>query len=248
MRNPPPSNSGAPIKLERSGGSGRNRRVATSPAFYFRVAGIRRGPATVEQLRDLAGVYVITPETEITANAGEPWVAIKLTPIYLAVFPPRPVIEFKASEFESLNPASAPVITVDGIKEAALKSPSSLRGREVLVSPKVVRPARDGDPANDVQAMVLEVGRRVAASTPEVVLPPPPRSFRWVWFAVPSVLGTTGILCIPLLYDGKVDAISFSILGGWVVLFNGLLAALLAVDRQLDDRVRRNRAKLEQLK
>ena len=222
--------------------------MATSPAFYFRVAGILRGPATVAQLRDLAGVYVITPETEIAPSVGGPWTAIAQTPVHLEVFPPRPAIEFKAAEFESLNPASAPAITVDGIKETALQSPSALRGREVIVSPKVARPSRDGDPANDVQAMVLEVGRRVAASTPEVVLPPPPRSYRWVWFAVPAVLGTTGIVCIPLLYGRQVDAISFSILGGWVVLFNGFLVALLAVDRQLDDRVKRNRAKMEQLK
>jgi hypothetical protein len=210
--------------------------------FYFRVADEVRGPATVEQLRDFASVTVITPETEIAASAAGPWARIATVAIHAEVFPARRVIEFKAAEFESINDESTPAVRVDDLKEAALRPPPSLRGREVIVAPGVARPARDGDPANEVQAMVLEVGRRVAANTPVVVLPPTPGPFpRWPWFAVPAVLGSAGIMCIPMLYEWRYDEMSVSILIGWTVLFNAMLVGVMVLDQQHNRNVGANK-------
>ncbi len=215
--------------------------------YFFRVGGEMRGPAGVEQLRDLGSVGVIGPATEIAPAAAGPWAPLASLPVCAEVFPPRPAINFKSTEFEELNRGSSPAMDPFEVQAQANHPPISLRGREVVVPPQV-RLARDGDPANDVQAMVREVGRQIAAHEPPLVLPPPPSPFpRWKWFALPAVLGTAGIFSIPWFYGRPYELFTVTILGGWAVMFNGLLLLIMVLDRQHSDTVRRNAAKCEKL-
>src|SRR5476651_2447253 len=159
-------------------------------AFYVRVVGGVRGPLGLEHLREMASVDVITPENEIAENASGPWVRLATLAICADVFPARRVIGFKEAEFEELNRGPTPAMDPNEALAQANRPPAAFRGREVVVTPQVLRRPRDGEPPNEVQEMVLEVGRRVAANEPPVVLPPVPGPFpRWPWFAALSVLG-----------------------------------------------------------
>lgn len=215
---------------------------------FVKIAGVVRGPVGVAQLREMGCIDVITAETEIASGPDGPWVRLATLPICADVFPPRPAIMFKAAQFEAINRGTAPAMDPAEAIEQANRPPATLRDREVLVTPRSLRGTRSDEPPNEVQAMVLEVGRRVAANAPVVLLPPPPPRFpRWPWFAALSVIGSTGIMCIPLLYDGKYDPMSISILGGWVVLFNGLLVMLLMMDRRLGAEAQLNQSKIDAL-
>lgn len=215
---------------------------------YVRVAGEVRGPIGLAQLRDMASVDVITSETEVAPRADGPWARLATLAICAEVFPARRVLGFKAAEFEELNRGTAPAMDPNEAIAQANRPPASFRGREIVVSPLGVRGTRDDEPPNEVQAMVLEVEQRVAANAPPVVLPRAPGPFpRWPWFVVPSVLGSAGILCIPLLYDRRYDEMSVSILIGWVVLFNALLIALMMIDRGLGNRASAKKAKMDKL-
>jgi len=205
--------------------------------FYVRISGELRGPVGVEQLRDLADVEVITPDTTVARSPDGPWEPLATLAICPEVFPARRVLGFKAAEFETINRESAPGMDPKEVIEQAHKVPESFRGREVVVTPQVVRGPREGDPPNDVQEMVLEVGRRVAANAPVVLLPsPPPRYPRWRWFLALAITGSTGIWCIPLLYDGRYDETSITILAGWVVLYDMFLLYLMFIDHQQRER------------
>ena len=220
-----------------------------SRVYFVRIAGAVRGPVGVEQLREMGSVEVITPETEIAPQVEGPWVRLATLAICPEVFPARRAIEFKTAQFEEINRDSTPAVDLEETIERAKRSPASFRGREVVVPPQVPRPARDGDPRNEVQPWVIEVGRRVAAHAPVVVLPPPPPRFpRWPWFAALSVAGSTAIMSIPLLYDRRYDQMSVSILGMWTVMFNGLLVGAMMIDRRLSAMARSNKAKLDALR
>lgn len=218
-----------------------------SPRVHFvRIAGEVRGPLGLEQLRDLGGVEVITPESVVAPSAAGPWTPIATLPICAEVFPARRVIGFKAKEFEEINRGTAPAMDPAEATAQANRSPASFRGREVLVTPQGLQGTRDGEPPNDVQVMVLEVGRKIAAHAPPA--PPPPRRSlipRWRWFVIPSFVGTAGIMAIPLLYDRQYDPSSVSILIGWTVLFNLLLVGIMALDRSLGDKVQAGIRKAE---
>lgn len=214
--------------------------------YLVKIAGAVRGPVGIAQLREMGTIDVVTPETEIAPRPEGPWVRLATLAICVDVFPPRRAIEFKAAQFEELNRGPAPGMNPAEAIEQANRPPPTMRGREVRVTPQGLRATRSDQPRNEMQEMVLDVGRRVAANAPVVVLPPPPPRFRrWPWFAALSLFGSAGILAIPLLYDGNYDAMSTSILAGWVVLFNGLLAMLLVLDRRLDAETRLNRAKMD---
>lgn len=213
---------------------------------FIRIAGEVRGPVGIEQLRDLGSVEVITPDSVVAPSPAGPWTPIAALPICAEVFPARRVIGFKATVFEEINRGAAPAMNPEEALMQANQPPSSFRGREVLVTPQGLRGTRDGEPPNEVQAMVLEVGRKIAAHAPP---PPPlprrPRFPRWRWFVIPSFFGTAGIMAIPLLYDRQYDPASVSILIGWTVLFNLLLVGILALDRSLGDKVQAGIRKAE---
>lgn len=220
-----------------------------SPRIHFvRIAGAVRGPVSVAQLREMAGIAVVAPDTDVAAHADGPWVKLATLAIALEVFPARRAVEFKPTQFEEINRAGPAAMDPAEAIEQALRPPKSFRGREVVVAPLGLRGKRDGEPLSDVQEMVLEVGRRVAAHAPPAAMPrPPPRFRHWPWFAAASVLGTTAILCVPLCYGRKYDAMSVSILGGWGVMFNGLLALLLVTERRMKEMLRSNKSRFDAL-
>lgn len=217
---------------------------------FIRLAGAVRGPLALEDLRDLGQAGVVTPETELAASASGPWARLATLPLEAEVFPPRRVLGFKAAEFENVNRASgaAPVDTKETI-EHALRPAASLRGKEVTVKPLGRRGAPDGEPLNEVQVIVQEVGRKVAEHAGPVALPGAIIPFpRWRWFAVAAGIGSAGMLLIPLCYKSGYDAMTVTILSGWVVLFNALLLGIMMLDRGLTGAVRKNKSKRDALK
>lgn len=210
-----------------------------APRIHFvRIAGEVRGPAAIEQLRELGSIDVITPESLVAPSADGPWTPISQLPICPEVFPARRVLAFKPTDFEQINRGAAPGMNPEQAMLEANRMPASLRGREVLVTPQGLRGPPAGAPPNEVQIMVEEVGRKIAAHAPPA--PPPPRRPRfprWRWLVIPSVVGSAGIMAIPLLYDRQYDSASVSILFGWTVLFNLLLVGILMLDRSLGNRV-----------
>jgi len=76
-------------------------------ATFLRLADELRGPFTREQLRLLAESGVITPETAGAAGAQGPWSPLRDRPDAAEIFPARREFQFKAAEFERVNPAVA---------------------------------------------------------------------------------------------------------------------------------------------
>jgi len=208
-----------------------------------------RGPLATEHLRELAEVGIAIPETESGASAAGLWTGRAEHAVAAEVWPRRRMLEFKAAEFSAVNEAVRPLEACEMIAHA-LRPAEALRGQEVLVRPTVLRGTRDGEPPNEVQRMVQEVGRKVAENAPPIMLPPPPVvSFpRWPWFAVAAVLGSGGFPSFPFFYNAPYDGMTVAILSGWVALFNGGLLALMVFDRGLSQTVRRNKGKMDALK
>jgi len=218
----------------------------STTVHFVRVANTVRGPLGLGQLRELASVDLVTAETEIAERADGPWVRLGTLALCAEVVPVRRAFGFKAAEFEELNRGPAPEVNVDDLKVAANRPPASFRGREIAVTPLGKRGTPEGGPLNEVQEMVLEVGRKVAANAPPVVLPPVRAAFpRWRWFLAAAILGSAGILSIPRFYEGKwsYEPMTFSIIMGWVVLYDGLLVYLLVLDRKVSATVRGDVAK-----
>src|SRR5207248_2734953 len=91
--------------------------VCASPAVmesnrihFVRIAGAVRGPVDVDQLREMASIAVVTPETEIAPHADGPWVRLATLAICPDVFPARRAIEFRAAQFEVINENAAPTM------------------------------------------------------------------------------------------------------------------------------------------
>jgi hypothetical protein len=219
------------------------------PRYFVRIAGELRGPLGAEQLRSLAEAEVIAPETAVRDGANGPWVALATQAICADVFPPRRALGFKAAEFEEINKAEGPAIDPNEIAAQAQRAPASFRGREVIVAPLGRRGTLAHEDPNEVQQIVQEVGRKIAAHAPPET-PPAKRRWwrRWLWVGVPAVLGTAGIMAIPLLYDRSYDDMSVSILLSWVVLYNGFLAMVVVWDAQLRDRGRVSKEKMDTLR
>lgn len=216
---------------------------------FVRIAGAVRGPLTSEDLCDLASAGLVTRESEIAPGAAGPWAALATQAVCAVVFPPRRVLGFKATEFEEVNRSAAPPVDLKEVIERANRPAPALRGREVTVAPLGKLGTREGEPLNDVQQIVQEVGRKVAENAPPIALPGPVVAFpRWRWFAGAALLGSAGFMSIPLLYGRPYDGMSVAILSGWVVLFNALLLGLMMLDRKLSDAVRRDTSKMEKFK
>ena len=207
--------------------------MASPSAYFIRIGGEARGPMRLDQLRDLAIGNAITPETEIAADASGPWAPIAMLEIFVEVFPAKREVGFKPPEFEELNRGEAPPVDANEIIATANQPLDAFRGREFVVTPGAGRAAKPGDPPNEVQVIVQEVGRKISEHAPPVIMPPAPPPFpRWKWFAIPSVIGSAGILCIPMLYENGYDEMSTSIVIGWTVLFNALLVGVMVLDQR----------------
>jgi hypothetical protein len=220
--------------------------METKRVYFVRIGGAVRGPLTSEDLRDLAAAELVMRESDIALSADGPWAPLATQEVCAVVFPPRRVLGFKATEFVEVNRSAAPAVDLNEVIERANRPAPALRGREVTVAPLGKLGAREGDPLNDVQQIVLEVGRKVAENAPPIALPGPVVPFpRWRWFAVAAVLGSAGFMSIPWFYRRPYDAMSVSILLGWVVMFNALLLGLMMLDRKLSDAVRRDKTKMD---
>lgn len=79
-----------------------------TPATYLLLANEVRGPFTREQLHLLAEAGVIAPETGWAAGPQGPWLALRDRPDAAEIFPARREFQFKAAEFERVNPAAPP--------------------------------------------------------------------------------------------------------------------------------------------
>ena len=82
--------------------------MSAPPASFVRINDAVRGPFTRDQLRTLAEVDVITPETEASAQPAGPWSKLRDAPDCAEIFPPRRQFQFKAREFENVNQPPAP--------------------------------------------------------------------------------------------------------------------------------------------
>jgi hypothetical protein len=215
--------------------------------YVVRIAGGVRGPMGVEQMRDLASVDVVTPETEIATDAAGPWVRIATLPIFAEVFPERRALAFKSKQFEEINRDSTPAVDLEETIERSKRIPAALRGREVIVKQPGLGVRLESDQPSEVLEMVRDVTRRVAANAPPPPPPPPVKSRfrRWPWFAALSLVGTGGILCIPLFYDRQYDDWSVAILTGWIGLFNALVIFLFGLDVRLGEQERLSKGKME---
>ena len=81
---------------------------------------------SLEQMRDLGTVDVITPATEIAMSANGPWVALSTLAIYPEVFPAKPALGFKRAEFDEINHDAAPVFDVDALEAVASREARDL--------------------------------------------------------------------------------------------------------------------------
>jgi hypothetical protein len=217
--------------------------------YVVRIAGEVRGPMGVEQMRDLASVDVITPETEIAPHAAGPWARIATLPVFSDVFPERRALGFKAKQFEEINHDSTPAVDFEKTIAQSRRMPASFRGKEVIVKPQGLGVKLASDQPSEVLEMVLEVNRRVAAHAPPPPPPPPvPSRFRrWPWFAALSFAGTTGIFCIPFLYERQFDDMSVAILFGWVGMFNAAVVFLFGLDVRMSGAERLSKEKIDVL-
>lgn len=217
--------------------------------YVVRIAGEVRGPMGVEQMRDLASVDVVTPETEIAVDPAGPWAKIATLPIFPDVFPERRGLAFKSRQFEEINRDSTPAVDLDQAIEQSQRMPASFRGREVVVKPQGLGVTLASDKPSDVLEMVLDVNRRVAANAPPPPPPPPVKSRfrRWPWFAALSLIGSGGIFSIPLLYEGY-DDWSVTILLGWACLWNILVIFLFGLDVRLGEQERLSKGKIETMR
>ncbi|MBI5766858.1 MAG: hypothetical protein HZA93_03635 [Verrucomicrobia bacterium] len=203
------------------------------PIYFVRLAAGVRGPMAVEHLRDLADAGFVTREHEIALSADGPWTPLAGQAICAEVFPARRAIAFKDAQIVPVS--DAPVATLDPNRaiEEANRPPPSFRGREVFVTARGLLGTPDSGKPNEVQAMVQEVHARVAAHAPPPPPPPPPppKFPRWRWFVAASLLGTAGIMGIPLLYEMRYDSTSVAILLFWTALYNAFVGTVMMVDR-----------------
>ncbi len=213
--------------------------------IYVCIAGEVRGPYSRAQLRDLAAVQVVTLET-LTADAAGAWVPLGTLPWSAEVMPTKRDFGFRAAEFEELNRTDAKPIEVDHLTRVANAPPPEFRGREVIVAPLGRKGTLDHEGPNEVQQIVREVGQRIMANEPPLVLPPPRSPFpRWRWFLTAAVVGTAGFAMLPRIYqhNWNYEPITFSIVAGWIVLYDGFLVYLMVLDRKLNSGVQETMAK-----
>ena len=218
----------------------------SSPAsHYVRVGGEVRGPLRTEQLREMATIEVVTPESEVAASPDGPWVRLATLPLWEVVKPIPPAFGFKPNEFSQINTDAVPAMDPNEEIRRASQPAASLRGREVVV-PTSLRATRGDEPLNEVQRMVLEVNERVAAYAPPEILPPVPSRFRFLRWLVPlSVIGSGVILGLPWYYGRSYDRMSVVILLGWVALYNTMLVAVPLLEARQKDLFQRGRMQLE---
>ena len=148
--------------------------METTPSLFVRLHGLVRGPVAPAQLRNWAESGVITPATEVAAEAGGPWVQLETLPAAADLFPKRVQFGFKTPAFENANRDSAP--PVDHRELIALANQQRRVGPPVPRAPEV-KPATAWE--SDVHAMLrLNLAKEKAHGLNELAPMPPRRSRR----------------------------------------------------------------------
>ncbi|HWA26308.1 MAG TPA: DUF4339 domain-containing protein [Lacunisphaera sp.] len=196
----------------------------TAGITHVRIGGEAKGPLRPAQLRELAEGGAITPATEAAASADGPWRPIREWPEHLAIFPPRPILQFKAPEFEAVNRGPAPPVDHrELIAWANLPAPAGGKPAASPGSPITPKP----EPVNDVLELVREVARVDALHAKPMVFPDRPKlSRRFVHYLILAATGNA-LLGGTVLHYWPIDELSAAIFGGWAVLFNGGLAFIM---------------------
>lgn len=135
------------------------------PASYLLIGNEVRGPFTPDQLRTLAEVRAITPETHASAHAAGPWLKVQGRPDCAEIFPERRQFQFKGRAFENVNQAPAPPVDHRELIAAANRRPDAVPGAP---SP------RPPPAANDVLDIVRETTRAQTRHEKAVDLTPRP--------------------------------------------------------------------------
>ncbi|MSU24724.1 MAG: DUF4339 domain-containing protein [Opitutus sp.] len=188
--------------------------------LFVRVGEEIRGPYHLEQLRQLAEVEVLTPRTLASESAAGPWTPLSTMAENPTLFPPRPELNFKPTNFVSLNEKSAPLPDAREVIAFAHSAPLPASAREIVVAKKSEAP-------NEVLAMVREVEHQQAQFAPPP--PPPPKwrpSRRLQLCVVLAVAGNATLAAIAVGYGALHDELSMMILSAWAVLYNGGVAVL----------------------
>jgi hypothetical protein len=95
------------------------------PAIFVRIDDAVRGPFTPDQLRQLAEVGAITPETGASAQAGGSWLRLQDLPGCAEIFPQSRQFLFKAREFENVNQGPGPRVDLRDVIAAANRPPAA---------------------------------------------------------------------------------------------------------------------------
>lgn len=202
--------------------------MPATPDYFVRVGAEVRGPYSVGQLTALAEAGVVTPATAAAPHAEGPWSVLETHPAQATIFPPRAALNFKPTEFPTVNgpggtDMTPPVELRDIIAQAAVPG-RVLRPSHPpeLEAHRAAQQAAGAD--NEVAAMVRDVQAREAKFAPP---PPPPGpwrpSARLKWVAALALLGNGLLAAIPTFYGAWGDWWTMLIFRGWFVLYNAAL-------------------------
>ena len=193
--------------------------------LYLRFAGEARGPYQLEQLLELVAGGVVNPTTEAAASAAGPWVRLETLAVGQTLFPPRPELRFKATEFEAVNRGSSPPVDHrDLIAWANLPPPMGAAKALEPVIPAAPKP----EPVNEVLEIVREVARVDLQHAKPLVFPSRRKmTRRFKHYLLMAAFGNGLLVAFTLGYDGWSDEWSRLIIMGWTGLFNAGLAVIM---------------------
>ena len=193
--------------------------------YFVRIGPEVRGPYDGGQLRQLAEVNVITPDTAAAVTSSGPWFKLGTVGEAPAIFPPRPELTFTEAKFAPTPDAAEPL----DLREIIAYSNHLERVLRPSHPPELAAhlAAKAAAPPNEVEAMVRDVQDREAQFAP-----PPPPAPKWrpsrklVLIVTLAVLGNGLLAGILTGYDGWRHELSLVITAGLAVIYNlGLLIA-----------------------
>jgi hypothetical protein len=190
---------------------------------HVRIGGEVRGPLRPAQLSELVEGGAITPATEAAAGAAGPWSPIKDWPECATLFPPRPVLTFKAAEFEAVNlRPTPPVDHREMIAWANLPPPAGVAKNPAPAAPKP-------EPVNEVLEIVRAVAKEEAKYEKPMVFPTRRHQHRrLIHFLMLAAAGSAVVAGVGFIYR-PLDELSMTILCGWTILYIGGLAMIMLV-------------------
>lgn len=204
--------------------------------YFLQLDGAINGPYRADQVHDLVVGQVIHARTPVATSAAGPWLTLADVPELAGFVAGRPVAPFKAGEIQMINERGAKGVDLREVIAAAQVKGPVLGGHARADAPQA---NATGGALNDVQELV----RSVQAAEAKFAPPPPPPEKRPVRRSakVIAVLWVAMLLVavgLRLGYAHRWNEMATSILGGWLVLGHGLLAALYFVLRRTEGELR----------